>query len=101
MARKREATGLPAQQSNHKYRWATKVDGEWVDLQCAFNDYGARCEHYGTLSPSTNGKGPWYCRTHFGPSGVKAYGEPGSADGWVKAKTAIRGVMREPGQDDE
>lgn len=87
--------------AEHRFKWSTKVDGQWVDLQCNFNDHGARCERYGTLSPSTNGHGPWYCRDHFGPGGVKAYGETGSSAGWVTAKSALMGVLskREPGQD--
>lgn len=32
---------------------------------CEFNDYGQSCPQVGFLSQSTNGAGPWYCRTHF------------------------------------
>jgi len=35
-----------------------------VDSSCPYNDHGVRCGAYGTLSPSTNGSGPWYCRDH-------------------------------------
>jgi len=41
-----------------------KVDGQIVDLGCPFNDHGARCGARGTISQSTNGLGPWYCRDH-------------------------------------
>jgi hypothetical protein len=85
----------------HSYRWATKVDGEWIDLQCQFNDHGTRCEHCGTLSPGTNGHGPWYCRNHFGPSGVGAAGDKAPARGWNRVKASIDGMIsgREPGED--
>lgn len=32
---------------------------------CAWNDQGTRCELRGILALSTNGSGPWYCRSHF------------------------------------
>lgn len=32
---------------------------------CEFNDHGLACAQVGFLSQSTNGSGPWYCRTHF------------------------------------
>lgn len=76
----------------HSYRWAMKVENDWIDLQCQFNDFGERCPHYGTLSPATNGRGPWYCRNHFGQSGVRAY-----RDRPLPGPTPP--LSREPGED--
>jgi hypothetical protein len=39
-------------------------DTKNVRLKCAFNDHGMLCDRMGTLSPSTKGDGPWYCRKH-------------------------------------
>ena len=33
--------------------------------QCNWNDFGLRCEAPGSISTSTDGSGPWYCRKHF------------------------------------
>jgi hypothetical protein len=79
-----------------------KVDGHFVDLQCKYNDHGERCQYQGTLSPSTNGHGPWYCRRHFGSSGIQDYSAstPGAPSGWIKAKKALQ-AMRQPGEDVE
>lgn len=89
----------------HSHRWAVKVDGAWIDLQCKFNDHGDRCKRQGTLSPSTNGHGPWYCQRHFGSSGIHDYSIPslpGHPSGWVQAKNAfhaLRQPIRQPGED--
>ena len=32
---------------------------------CAWNNHGDPCHAIGHLSTSTNGSGPWYCRSHF------------------------------------
>jgi hypothetical protein len=32
---------------------------------CAYNDHGMLCNSAGTLSLTTLGGGPWYCREHF------------------------------------
>lgn len=34
------------------------------DTQCSWTDHGSRCSHDGTISESTVGGGPWYCRRH-------------------------------------
>ena len=36
-----------------------------VDKQCAFDEYGQRCEMFGTCTDSTRGYGPWYCSEHY------------------------------------
>ena len=71
--KRRLEAGLPTEHSPHSFKWGQKVEDKWVDLQCAFNDYGIRCEAKGTVSPSTTGSGPWYCRLHFGRSGPGRY----------------------------
>ena len=35
-----------------------------VRTKCHFNEFGRLCERPGTISPSTHGGGPWYCRKH-------------------------------------
>lgn len=32
---------------------------------CAWNDQGELCRDRGSLSHSTTGSGPWYCREHY------------------------------------
>jgi hypothetical protein len=50
-------------------RW-TKSEGFVLDLMCAHTDRGERsCRHYGTLSYTTLGHGPFWCREHFDPEG--------------------------------
>lgn len=39
-------------------------DDHGNDTQCAWTDHGSRCSHEGTISDSTVGGGPWYCRRH-------------------------------------
>lgn len=63
------ACGWAAKPKQHPYKWAVKVVDQWVDLQCAWDEHGVQCEKYGTISPATNGTGPWYCRQHYGFSG--------------------------------
>lgn len=46
-----------------------------IDLQCAWNDHGYRCELKGCVSESTNGSGPWYCSDHFW-YGLKGWKRP-------------------------
>lgn len=36
-----------------------------VDHQCAYEIGGERCRYPGTMSLSTLGEGPWFCRWHF------------------------------------
>lgn len=99
-----------------------------ADGQCAFNDYGARCERLGILSGTQQGDGPWYCREHAwvvlhdnrnksraykGPDiqaeAAKFCAERGldtveKMRTWVKANSGKMGkllITREPGQDDE
>lgn len=31
---------------------------------CAYNDHGVMCTRKGTMSATTLGDGPWYCRQH-------------------------------------
>lgn len=46
-------------------RWG-KVGDARVDFMCAFEERGERvCRQYGTLSHTTQGAGPFYCREHF------------------------------------
>jgi hypothetical protein len=42
----------------------TKINGQTVDLGCAFNDHGLICQARGTISHSTSGTGPWFCSAH-------------------------------------
>jgi len=59
---------------------------------------GARCDKPGSLSDSTTGGGPWYCRQHY-PGFRKL---PKSAAppprGWQSLRDALR--SRQPGEDD-
>ena len=34
------------------------------DPTCSYNDHGTRCDRRGTISSTTQGDGPWYCRQH-------------------------------------
>lgn len=47
------------------HQHGVKVGDHWVDKTCAWDDYGHRCNLYGSLSLCTQGEGPWYCRDHF------------------------------------
>ncbi len=44
------------------------VDPHW--WQCANVREGQRCANPGSLSRSTRGGGPWYCRQHFFPQDI-------------------------------
>lgn len=35
-----------------------------VEVGCAYNDHGVRCDRRGIIASNTNGTGPWYCRQH-------------------------------------
>ncbi len=35
-----------------------------IETRCVFNDHGDQCWRRGSLSPNTNGSGPWYCSDH-------------------------------------
>ena len=42
---------------------------------CAWVSASGRCHYPGTISHSTQGMGPWYCRFHAKPDVSAAYGE--------------------------
>jgi hypothetical protein len=70
------------------------------DTRCAYNDYGQRCGNAGSLSPSTNGSGPWYCRDH---AHVFLHDAPHKSDGqtWRKLSVDVKAILgrREPGEE--
>lgn len=41
------------------------LDDKKFDNQCPWNDHGYQCQATGWLADTTNGRGPWYCRTHY------------------------------------
>jgi hypothetical protein len=71
-----------------------------TDTRCAYNDYGQRCPNIGTLSPSTNGSGLWYCRDH---AHVFLHDAPHKSDGhtWRKLSVDVKSILgrREPGEE--
>jgi hypothetical protein len=44
---------------------ALLIDGKAVDLQCCYSDPYGRCSKRGSMSHTTQGYGPWWCRDHF------------------------------------
>ena len=42
-----------------------QVEKATVDNRCAHFQDGLRCPHYGTMSRTPQGHGPWYCSQHF------------------------------------
>ena len=45
-------------------RYVPEEDKAGSDTRCAWTDHGLRCASDGTISDSTVGGGPWYCRRH-------------------------------------
>jgi hypothetical protein len=98
-----------------KFRAASLEDsqqGDGIDRQCRWEDYGIRCNERGTVSAATTGDGPWYCRTHhaqrFGrralplpaERGLEGYGLPmvsGERDYATKARAWLKGKVGEIG----
>lgn len=77
-------------------------NGQMVDLLCQWNDHGVRCRVRGSISPSTDGSGPWYCSEHWKAlrgSITRHKANPG--DEWHSIKDQFHIPSREPGQDDE
>ena len=86
--------------------------GDGIDRQCPWEDYGMRCNERGTVSDATTGDGPWYCRTHhaqrFGRTArpvapersLSGYGLPmrtGERDYAVRARGWLKGKVGEIG----
>lgn len=83
---------------------SSKDDG--IDRQCAWEDYGQRCELRGVVSDATTGDGPWWCREHNAkrlgrqaprpyppPRDLTSYGlnpKPGEADFASRASKGMR-----------
>ena len=51
--------------NGNPYPFGIRIGTEWIDKQCGYDDHGKRCQRIGHMAMSTNGEGPWYCRTHF------------------------------------
>ncbi len=70
----------------------TNGEAKAVDPICAYDDHGVKCKHYGTLSPSTTGSGPWYCRDH---AWVFLYDrkQPEKQTTWPTIKSELDGLL--------
>ena len=94
------------------YSSADSQQGDGIDRQCPWDDYGIRCNERGTISDATTGDGPWYCRTHnaqrqgrtvrpVAPErGLTGYGlpmVPADRDYATKARAWLKGKVAEIG----
>ena len=94
------------------YSTEDSQQGDGIDRQCRWEDYGIRCNERGTVSDATTGDGPWYCRTHYAqrlgrrvlplPAERSLEGHglsmvPGERDYATKARAWLKGKVGEIG----